>query len=746
LTQEASQSKEPTTAATVSTHRLQGPRGSVSAYQNYLFGSAGSTDRPAWSDSTKGRALIRLVSRGIFGALFITAGTRYARTQLQDYSSHEWKWNPSKLLQAVAKGIDVTFGKAIQKAAWHLASTKGLTGDAIKAARDSAAFEATNFRPKAYFHTVDGRLTGDGQPMNGRSLGAEMVGVTFDFAMGSVGDALARTVIQAFDPNIAKPWMLGADGKPVKSGEKGHFDMGAFAKYAGRSAWRIFSKNQGEDWFAALPYVYQMKFQRQMIANMWGKRFAGTKIAFDNNWNGGALKVDETGKIIGDYQVAGAIDLHFRFVGYNWYTLMYREGYDAIANKLTQWKENGFKLSLPSIDHPLRDVADTIGNGARYVVKSFIKSNLYMHPAMLFFWPMRAPQTKWRAGLISANSNPDTNALGTREPFSEQVHSACNDWKQKGKDFTHEQMGARMVMNDLQGNPRFNCKTTRFAEEGGASEKSSKLFFGNEEFPNPMEQFTSPYDKRIYEHYKRDSFADKLETAFSKALNPFGRISYNLGNFATQQMQRLDASNPLRKYFELTDTDIINPQANANVDPKKIIEAKTIAGERFMRTWVDNSLSYTPYMWAKAETALRVDDRMSGGQGQMDKAIYDFMHQVATFNLRGTAKSIGRIWDLGLHIERPLISREGSEHEVQITSGTIGQAVNQNDAASAAIPQTKIDTASVSRTTGMAATNDNQAAAVNDNQSADSKERRWAESVAGRPLGARFQSSVPTHQ
>jgi len=79
-----------------------------------------------------------------------------------------------------------------------------------------------------------------------------------------------------------------------------------------------------------------------------------------------------------------------------------------------------------------------------------------------------------------------------------------------------------------------------------------------------------------------------------------------------------------------------------------------------MHEYVDASLSYTPYMFAKAETALRVDDSKGDGKpGEMDKAIYACMDNVASFNLPGAWQSIKKVAYLATHFERDLTVREG---------------------------------------------------------------------------------------
>ena len=699
-----------------------------SSYQNYLFGSSGSVDKPAWSDSMKGRAAIRVISRGLVGAAFMTWGGRFARNQLNNYSQHEW--DPSKPLQAVAKGFDVTFGKLIKGVAYGMANTKGLSAEAATAARVKAAHEATTFRTKAYYHTNDARLTPDGQPMNGRSLGAEMVAVTFDFAMASIGDAMTRNTFQAIDPNTVKPWIVGEDGKAVKPGAKGHFDAGKFGKSVARASWRILSKNQGEDWVAALPYVYQMKYQRQFLSNAWGKRFTGTKLAFDNGWNGGSYEVNKAGQIIGDHQLPGAIDLHARFVGYNWYTLMFRESYDAIDGAFKKWKDDGFKLSMPHMHHPLHDVVKGAGSSARYVAKSFIKANLYMNPSVMFFWPMRVGQSKWRGGLVTNDVMPTTSAIGATENFKQQAGITQQKMAEQGMNLPFEGVVSRMIHGTPETGINFNYQTTRRVPTNGqgislwGNKIQKTLYFGNEfTIRNPMVRLKNPFDKRVYEHYATDSKLDRFEKRFSQTLNPMGRASYDLGTLATKSIFGLNKNNPIRKFISKRDgyLDPHGPDWEAHGDA---------AGENFIRSFIDNSLSYTPYMYAKAEFGMRVDDRPGGGKlGQMDKAIYGLMDNVARFDLGATGKSIGSIVHLATHFEKDVKSREGDKI---VTHNIAGDGSGTPVREYSATPSTKVNINSIQRDAEPDAPSDH--------------DRGWAESVAGRNLGAQFQTPPQTRQ
>ena len=625
-----------------------------SAYQNYLFGKAGTDEQPAWSDSTAGRGAIRLISRGIVGAAFFTIGGRMARSQLQGYQEQHWKWDASKPLQAIAKGFDYTLGNVIKSGVKAVASVSH-PGQA-----ETIAKNAVTFRQKRHFDVL---VDGQWQKELGRSYGADVVSFTFDFAMASVGDALTRNVIQAFDPNVKKSWMLNDAGAPAARGEKNHFSLSEGVKAVGRSSWRIISKNQGEDWAAAIPYAFQMKFQRQFLGSIFEERFNGHKIVFDNNWNGGAYKVNQHGQIVGDYQLVGAIDLHARFVGYNWYTLMFREGYNKLGNAFNAWKNDGYAIHAPHMPehfNPITTPIDAVAHSMRYVTKSFIKANMYMNPAVVPFWVMRVSQSKWRGHNYISTEN--THELGPE---------------------TH-------VWN------------------------------------KNVEGYLRPYDKSNYDHYPTDTTFNRFEKGFSQTLNWIGRGPYKLGIEAGRGADKLSRNGlfPRSKWFD----NLITHDLRQPWEP--ITERQLYKGRRnLMHEYVDASMAYTPYMFAKAELGLRVDDTKGDGSlGQMDKAIYRFMDNVASFNLKGTGSSLKEMWHLGTRFEREVPVREGGITDKKPITPTAEQK-----------PETTVETASVQKSALTLAQTGN------DTEHADSDDKSWVQSVIGREVNpAHIHAATPT--
>ena len=723
--------------------------GAISSYQNYLFGGSASGAKPAWSDSMQGRAAIRVLSRGVVGAAFFTVGGRIARNQLNNYSRHEWEWDSRKPLQALAKGFDVTFGKAIEVISYGIADTHGMKGSAATAIRQRAARESTIFRTKTYYHTHDGKLDGN-EPMNGRSLGAEMVAVSFDFAMMSVGDAMIRNFVQAIDPNVVKPWIVGEDGKAVEPGKKGRFDAGKFAKSLAGSTWRILSKNQGEDWAAALPYVYQMKLQRQFLTNAWNRRFDGSKLAFDHNWNGGAYEVNNKGQVIGDYQLPGAIDLHARFVGYNWYTLMFREAYDGLFGGFQKWKDSGFKMHFTQHHDPLHAAVNAVGGSARYIAKSFIKANLYMNPAVVPFWLIRVPQSKWRAGMINTEVGPTTNALGSTNTFTEEALMTQERMARDGLHLPMSGVISRMIHQSPFTGINFNYQTVRRMPTNGrgvslwGNKVQETLHFGDEStIRNPMVDLKSPYDPKVYQHYPTNTFFDRFEKRFSQLENGVGKICYDLGTVSTKAVFKLSKDNPIRKFISQRDGYLDNhgPNWQRHTDQ---------AGENFIRTYIDSMLAYTPYMYTKAELGMRVDDRPGAGKlGRMDQAIYGLMDNVSRFDIGATGQSVKHIWGLATNFEKEVKAHEGDvvvDTHHRMGDGSITPVRDTHRDIAPKAPATTIQTEGVRRSESVPLKRTHGDDNHDDRDSAGIQDRNWAEGVAGRNLGAQFQTPPQTRQ
>lgn len=701
-----------------------------SSYSSYLFGSSGSADRPAWSDSAQGRFAIRVISRGLVGGLFFTAGGLIARKQLAGYESFKplekfrvftqrtmvngvEQVQRGNVLQYIAKGWDLSVGRALEGVTHFITP-----GDA--ATKAAAAWEVTNFRTKTFNGSPNDPAThtdkwGFTHYLNGRSLGAEVVTVTFDFFMMSIGDAMTRNMIQAFDPNLKQPWLLDSEGHATTR-DKGHFDFGKWTQALGRSSWRVISKNAGEDWAAALPYVYQMKWQRQALA----KWFPGFKLSSDHGWNGGlatvAMQDDparglKKGQISGGYQIPGLLDLQVRFTGYNWYTLMYREMYDAIGRGFDKMKHGELRVGLPQHVNPLTYPIDCLGFGARYVTKSFIKANLYMQPAVIPFWLFRTPQSKWRGGfaadhLATAPDGQRGSALLTLHPHGAAAGGTETD---------------PIFLENISGDIYPRAKLINDAR------RPDEVFFGigqslkRSELGEDYQHIFNV--KHPYKGGVKRNFMDHI-------LNPFGKLCYKSGTELTRLVDRI-----------APEGDMFSRMLHGNLATREL----RIEREKFLRNYVDAAYAYTPYMWLKAETGLRVDDRRSVEElGHMDKAIYRLIDNTFSFKFGEAKAAAGDIWTLARNFEKDVKSREGVGNGQQpVGDGTVvprPAEVPTSRAADAREPTKKIDTATVAHhgTQHEPVSLDRATGKEGEGQ------RQWAETVAGRKLDAQYQSGQPT--
>lgn len=605
-------------------------------YGSYLFGNNYQDDpfaqadpgKEPWSSTMRGRSTIRLFSRGIMGAGLYTVGQYMISKQMPGYNrsislralgehtleSGEIAFSPWRYpLRYIARGLDVTVSKPIKamakatvkdERAWEMAQEMAEKhaidlsdkAEAIAQVKNYVGDNAIWFRGKKHF-AADEMLGFKGGPQAGfgRSLGDEMVGLTFDFAMGSVGDAWGRNIAQICDPNVQKPWR----------DKEGHLDFAHFGKATAQSGWRILSKNQGEDWAAALPYVYQCRFQRQALSNA----YKGFKLTADMQQNGGATRVDAAGNIIDSYAKAGALDLQMRFTGYNWYTLMFRDMYDNIANGLRIWKDNSYKLPSVEIEHdPLTSTVHGAGFTVRYATKSAIKAFIYMTPAVPFFWMFRTPQTKTRGiAIYTGDGTRGSGGAITSVPVPSNLADR------------HLPEYAKHIVSAYE-NPLPN---------GGQAYIRDRAIDSSGLWTNsPREVFDR----------------SRTRGALDAALNPFGRLSYDAGKGLFEQIV-----DPIAKAFNGNYKN--SAQAHAaefgnHANEMARLSASQTSLRGLTHTFADASAAYTPYMIAKAETALKWNNK------DMDTAIYRFLDGVTSFQVGEVRGGLSDMRDMIIHPKR----------------------------------------------------------------------------------------------
>ncbi len=388
-----------------------------SHYENVWDSERDQNRHPRWMDSMGGRLAMRLFSRGVMGAAFLTAGN-YVLSKYVPASalSHSWKLADgttvkaseylkeadktkhiiSKALHPIAKSYDVLIGRPIE----YLFGKEAVT---FRRQRD--------FAVSSHYQSM------------GRTYGEEAVAITLDFALGSIGDAWGRRIAGILDPNVKKSWLK----------EDGHIDWKDFAKSTGKAAFDILSYNQAEDWFAAIPYVYQMKGQRLLL----DRYHRGARLAISEGSFGGAFEVDQHGKIRSDYAIAGAVDLHFRFTGYNVYTLLYRDLFQHVKHVFEHRKDE-------EKPHHERGFFSETG---KYLAKTAIKATTYMTPAMPFFWIPRVSSARAEGSRIFPGAMPEQDAF-----VMKQTRNADGTFA-RGSKFSHfdRKLGDNQMKLSLNG-------------------------------------------------------------------------------------------------------------------------------------------------------------------------------------------------------------------------------------------------------------------------------------------------------
>lgn len=486
----------------------------------------------------------------------------------------------------------------------------------------------TNYESENGFPLTSlGREFGSTRPLRGtagRTLGEEVIGVTTDFALGSTGDALGMEMFSYLDPNVKKDWK---DEKGV------HLDK--LAQDIGSSLWTVATYRQMEDWAAALPYVYQMKAHRQIIP----KFFKGAKYELDRNTGGSTMSADVSDvhvtkdgvktteanvKIVGDYTAASAIDLQARFMGYNWYTLMFRDMYHHAASKLEDLSSPHSAKAEPDapedsfLSHPISNLLDTTAEAGKYVTKSFIKSAIYMAPAVVPFWAVRIPldldngMIFSKEGLVTSREeklNSDYEYMAPERPYKQNGRAGSNPSLHSsthGKNPTALRAGNALgdfrdenVVIEVAGRP--------LSTAGGMGADLKKGDFSLSDSKN-KHSVISRMSSKFLEPIKKTESA--IESVFSKKI--YKEVNGKGSGVIGKAIDRLYGGN------------------------MKTQEIPGVVAHDLMR----GAFAYTPYMMAKAETANLYDTP------EMDASIYRMLDGATSFNsaeFSAGMKDIGRV-------------------------------------------------------------------------------------------------------
>jgi len=532
---------------------------------------------PLWTDDPKKRLAIRTFSRGVLGAAFFTLGGAYATRSMKEYNAAKplAEIKISEPLHILANLIDKFVGKPIE---WTVNAMGGNGANAIR-------FRPTNWsRHDAW----------------GRSLGDEVVKVTFDFFSASIGDAMGRDIAAMVDPNVLHS--KDPNIRPKWLDDKGHFHPTEAVKSLLKNTWRYLSYNGGEDWAVAIPYVYYMRAQRHMINHFSPGFYADS----DRAGNGAGFKLrtelapggktlnphpfgDQNPKIIGNFNKEGAIDFQGRFTAYNILTLMYREGYNYIANK---WKDTPDSLyGAPDKPAEHRGLLGNIGHLAKWCARSVVKGVIVMTPVVPFFWITRVPQSKYKATFID-------------QDYGHLSHFA------NGKD------GRRTAVH------------ANFIRGGDVS--PNEAFFLSEYRPELHTSTGAPFSRRdvnprLFEPVMQGKQFNPYEKSFGRVDSMFNAV----GKFSNSAARSLDG------LAERADKRWGSAGKEFLGIPKTYKEIS--------RNYVNAAMSYTPYMYAKAEAAHLWDN------GKTDLAAERMIDGIAHLNWGEFKSGLGEVAAAVLH-------------------------------------------------------------------------------------------------
>jgi hypothetical protein len=466
---------------------------------------------------------------------------------------------------------------------------------------------AVRFRPTRY-HTF-------GKEMRGRSLGDEAVNITFDFFCASVGDAWGRDIAGWFDPHVKKNWV----------DDKGRIVFPKALDNTLRSLTRYITYNGGEDWAVAIPYAYFMKAQRAGIEHL----SPGFKYDFDRQLNGGSFKMKDN-RIVGNFNKEGMLDLQGRFTAYNVGTLMYRELYDHVEHWMHGKRDNLYGAP----DKPEKtDILGRMGDLAKWMARSVVKGVVIMTPSVPFFWITRTPQTKYRGlfidqekGVLGMPKNPATGFTGDSIHANTPLPSLNTplDYWQHVPNPREKDLAKHSIISGLTTAGAVDPSLVRVPGSGNNSFDAYKKTFG----------------------------------MVDKGFNAFGKASYDLAHATDGPAAWADRN------LGVVGTTFKDALGIHKRDPKTPTLLATDSFNRFSRPMMHAAVSYTPYMYAKAEFANLWDN------GKMDMAAERLIDGAASLNWGEFKAGAGEIWNAFLHkpMSDPVREAEGRRRMQMDTS------------------------------------------------------------------------------
>ncbi len=560
-----------------------------------------------WWESTHGRMGTRLFSRGLAGSLAYALASMAVERAMQRYTPHKniddaehYKfankpWH--RFIRGAAMLLDKTVGRVIGG---------GLIGSAGATRGDWVTFRNTRFF---------GRTDAAGMEQPGRSLGHEYVDVVFNFAAASIGDSTARNLAGLIDPN-----------KPISWLEGGKWDVKKMMISQGKALWKTISYFAGEDFIVGLPYIYSMKLQREAM----NKFSPGFKYAFDYG-NSDAYRVDKTGKLTGEtYYKENIIDYQLRFSNYNVMTLMFRETYNSIGDRINSWVKDGNtpKFTLPdSPGEALGHVGQFIKDAARYVVHSTIKGYVMMTLTVPFFSFLRVPQAK-NGAFGGMAINPQLGPMmidSSHLPSGSAIRPLTPDFRAK--------MNESSKLTD--GNEFYKIENDRFVPVGvGANAQPMQMHFF-EERNDPAARASTAKDLQ-------NPFAKPLDP--SRADKPFDSFDpYDHSNQGRAALSPVRLLNNLGKKSNELGAALYDRLSDINYGSRDAANSKDIAeAEKDLKSasvaGVNAIMPYTAYFVVKTELGQRDTPEMDRQIDTLQDGIAELDGRKFVDGLKGIAR------------------------------------------------------------------------------------------------------------
>lgn len=559
-----------------------------------------------------GRLLTQLASRGIFAAAMFTLGTYMEQQWLPGAGLGKDQPLLGKPLEAMSMFLDTALTKPATFALQH-----GLRMDADHV-RELMTFNPYALNVHKYQQAMGeaekagkaGTSTLTNGEVFGHSWGQEMVYRTWTFAAGSIGAAVGRNLVSVMDPNQHTSWL-----------KDGHIDYKDMAVSSLKSLWRIMTFNQMEDWFAAPFYTISLRVLRGGF-HQEGALHDAVIMDMQNGGNGTARLMNKDQTLGDSFTAQSVIDFQTRFMTYNFYTLLFRDLHNHLMHVITDMKEGHTQDPKPSEPgNPLQDVAHNASETVKYLLKSLVKSQIYMAPAMLAFWPQNVGMSEANHRLIDAESG---QMLTTEKSRSYNPHSA-------------ENRAAPFIEGDIQ------TANSRIAATADTLRKGATMYH-----PDAPGEFTAPQPD-----YNR---FNEVTNVTDHIINPIGQMGTNYANFLNNRITK-----PLVHAVEM---------ARGKESPKLQQDIQSLTN-----TFARAQFAYVPYMIGKYETQQIVDTP------QMDAALYRALDGLFSLNMEELCKGVQ---DIGRILTFRPVSNE-TEALTAENRGLINSRVESEKKADAAI-------------------------------------------------------------